>query len=62
MLIRGILPIIPPRSHRKMPKRPDSRRFRDLNRVERMSGRPEQQRRIEILLSFKSFLDLAAPV
>jgi IS5 family transposase len=36
LLIRGILPIIPPRSNRKVPEHPDYRRYRDRNRVERM--------------------------
>ena len=46
LLIRGILPIIPPRSNRKVPEHPDYRRYRDRNRVERMFGKPKQQRRI----------------
>ncbi|MBB3991695.1 transposase [Croceicoccus naphthovorans] len=39
LLIRGILPIIPPRSNRKVPEHPDYRRYRDRNRVERMFGK-----------------------
>jgi transposase len=46
LLIRGILPIIPPRSNRKVPEHPDYRRYRDRNRVERMFGKLKQQRRI----------------
>lgn len=45
-LLRGILPIIPPRSNRKTPVHPDYRRYRDRNRIERMFGKREQQRRI----------------
>ena len=63
--MRGILPIIPPRSNRKMPVHPDYRRDKDRNRVERMFGKLKQQRRIvtrydKTLLSFESFLNLAA--
>ena len=59
------MPIIPPRSNRKVPEHPDYRRDRDRNRVERMSGKLKQQRRIAIrydktILSFKSFFNLAA--
>ena len=36
LLVRGILPIIPPRSNRKVPEHPDYRRYKDRNRVERM--------------------------
>jgi hypothetical protein len=34
--MRGILPVIPPRSNRKAPEHPDDRRYKDRNRVERM--------------------------
>lgn len=44
LLIRGILPIIPPRSNRKVPDHPDYRRYRDRNNVERMFGKLKQQR------------------
>jgi transposase len=65
LLMRGILPIIPPRSNRKVPVHPDYRRYRDRNRVERMFGKLKQQRRIATrydkpVLSFESFLNLAA--
>lgn len=65
LLIRGILPIILPRSNRKVPDHPDYRRYRDRNRVERMFGKLKQQRRIatrydKTTLSFESFLNLAA--
>jgi len=53
LLMRGILPIIPPRSNRKAPAHPDyrrltayiCRRYKDRNRVERMFGKLKQQRR-----------------
>jgi transposase len=65
LLMRGILPIIPPRSNRKVPEHPDYRRYKDRNRVERMFGKLKQQRRIatrydKTVLSFESFLNLAA--
>ena len=65
LLTRGILPIIPPRSNRKVPEHPDYRRYKDRTRVERMFGKLKQQRRIatrydKTLLSFESFLNLAA--
>lgn len=65
LLIRGILPIIPPRSNRKVSEHPDYRRYRDRNRVERMFGELTQQRRIatrydKTILSFDSFLNHAA--
>jgi transposase len=65
LLMRGILPVIPPRSNRKTPEHPDYRRYRDRNRVERMFGKLKQQRRIatrydKTVLSFESFLNLAA--
>ncbi len=65
LLVRGILPIIPPRSNRKVPEHPDYRRYKDRNRVERMFGKLKQQRRIatrydKIILSFESLLNLAA--
>lgn len=39
LLLRGILPIIPPRSKRKAPTHPDYRRYKDRNRIERMFGK-----------------------
>ena len=65
LLMRGILPVIPPRSNRKAPEHPDYRRYKDRNRVERMFGKLKQQRRIanrydKTALSFASFLNLAA--
>ena len=65
LLLRGILPVIPPRSNRKTPEHPDYRRNKDRNRIERMFGVLKQQRRIatrydKTALSFASFLNLAA--
>lgn len=65
LLMRGILPVIPPRSNRKAPEHPDYRRYKDRNRIERMFAKLKQQRRIatrydKTALSFASFLNLAA--
>src|SRR3546814_11081686 len=46
LLVRGILPIIPPRANRKAPEHPDYGRYKDRNRVERMFGKLKQQRSI----------------
>lgn len=46
LLMRGILPIIPPRSNRKAPVHPDYRRYKDRNRIERMFNKLKQSRRI----------------
>ncbi len=65
LLMRGIVPIIPPRSNRDAPEHPDYRRARDRNRIERMCGKLTRQRRIatrydKTALSVASFLNLAA--
>lgn len=65
LLMHGILPIIPPRSNRKMPDHPDYCRYRDRNRIERMFGLLKRQRRIatrydKTALSFLGFLNIAA--
>jgi transposase len=65
LLMRGILPIIPPKSNRREPIPCDFRRYRDRNRIERMFGHLKQFRRIatrydKTALSFASFLNLAA--
>ena len=65
LLIRGILPIIPPKSNRREPVTCDFRRYRDRNHIERMFGHLKHQRRIatrydKSALSFASFLNLAA--
>lgn len=64
-MIRGILPINPPRSNRKVPEHPDCRRYKDRNRIERLFSKPKQSRRIatrydKAALSFESFLNLAS--
>ena len=65
LLMHDILPIIPPRSSRKVPVHPHCRRYKDRNRVECMFGKLKQQRRIatrydKTVPSFESFLNLAA--
>ncbi len=65
LLIRGILPIIPPKANRREPIACDFRRYRDRNRIERMFGYLKHQRRIttrydKTALSFANFLNLAA--
>ncbi len=37
--IRGILPIIPPRSNRKVPEHPDYRPYQNRDRAERLFGK-----------------------
>ncbi len=64
-LVRRILPIIPPRSNRKVPVHLDYRRYPDSDCVERIIGKLKQQRRIaprydKTHLPLKSFLNLAA--
>ena len=63
LLMRGILPIIPQRSNRRVPEHPDYPRYKDRIRVERMFAKLKQQRRIatrydKTTLSFESFLKL----
>ena len=65
LLIRGILPIIPPRSNRKVPEHPDYRRYKDRNRVERLFAKLKQQRRIatrydKTAESFLGFIDITS--
>jgi transposase len=65
LLMRGILPIIPPKSDLREPVECDLRRYRNRNRIERMFGYLKHQPRIatrydKSTLSFLSFLDLAA--
>ncbi|WP_212668645.1 IS5 family transposase [Elstera cyanobacteriorum] len=65
LLMRGILPIIPPKANRRDPIACDFKRYRDRNRIERMLGHLKHQRRIatrydKTALSFESFLNLAA--
>ena len=65
LLLKGILPVIPPRANRKQPIDCDFVAYRDRNRVERMFNRIKQFRRIatrydKTALSFLSFLNIAA--
>lgn len=65
LLIRSILPIIPPKANRRKPIACDFRRYRDSDRIERMFGHLKHQRRVatrydKSALSFASFLNLAA--
>jgi transposase len=65
LLLKGILPVIPPRSNRKEPITCDFRAYKDRNRIERMFNRLKQARRIatryeKTALSFLSFLNIAA--
>ena len=65
LLIKGILPVIPPRANRKNPAACDFRAYKDRNRIERMFNRLKQSRRIatrydKTALSFLGFLNIAA--
>lgn len=65
LLLRGILPVIPPRSNRSEPIPCDFHRYKDRNRIERMFNRLKQFRRIatrydKTAKSFLGFLHLAA--
>jgi len=65
LLLRGILPIIPPKANRREPVSCDYRRYRDRNQVERLFNRLKQFRRIatrydKTAMSFLGFLALAA--
>ena len=65
LLLRGILPIIPPKADRRDPAPCDFSRYRDRNHVERLFNRLKQSRRIatrydKTAASFLGFLCLAA--
>ena len=65
LLLKGILPVIPPKANRKEPIACDFRAYKDRNRVERMFNRLKQFRRIatrydKTAISFLGFLALAA--
>jgi transposase len=65
LLLRGILPVIPPKANRKEQIACDFRAYKDRNRIERMFNKLKQFRRIatrydKTALSFLSFLNLAA--
>jgi len=66
LLLRSILPVIPPRSNRKAPEHPDYRRHPDRNRIERMVNRLKQAgciatRYDKSALSLASFPNLDTP-
>jgi len=65
LLMKGILPVIPPKSNRKQPIACDFKRYKDRNRIERMFNRLKQFRRIatrydKTAKSYLAFLSLAA--
>lgn len=65
LLLKGIVPVIPPKANRKEPIACDFRAYKDRNRVERMFNKLKQFRRIatrydKTALSFLGFLALAA--
>ena len=65
LLMRNILPVIPPKANRKEPISCDFKAYKDRNRIERMFNRLKQFRRIatrydKTALSFIGFLCLAA--
>jgi len=65
LLVKGILPVIPPRSNRKEPIATDFRAYKDRNRIERMFNKLKQFRRIatrydKTAASYLGFLAIAA--
>ena len=65
LLMRNILPVIPPKANRREPISCDFKAYKDRNRIERMFNRLKQFRRIatrydKTALSFIGFLCLAA--
>ena len=67
LLLKGILPVIPPKANRREAIACDFRAYKDRNRVERMFNRLKQFRRIatrydKTAVSFLGFLALAANV
>ena len=65
LLLKGILPVIPPKANRKEPIACDFRAYKDRNRVERMFNKLKQFRGIaarydKTAVSFLGFLALAA--
>ena len=65
LLLRGILPVIPPKANRIDPPACDFKSYRERNRIERMFNQIKQFRRIatrydKTTLSYASFLNLAA--
>lgn len=65
LLLKGILPVIPPKANRKEAITCDFQAYKDRNRIERMFNRLKQFRRIvtrydKTAISFMGFLALAA--
>ena len=65
LLIKCVLPVIPPKANRKEAIACDFRAYKDRNRIERMFNRLEQARRIatrydKTAISFLGFLNIAA--
>lgn len=65
LLLKGILPVIPPKANRKEAIACDNRAYKDRNRVERRFNKLKQFRRIatrydKTAVSFLGFLVLAA--
>jgi len=65
LLMRGVMPVIPPKANRRTPAACDFRQYRDRNRIERMFNQLKQARRIatrydKTAASFMAFLSLAA--
>ena len=65
LLMKGILPVIPPKANRREPIACDFRAYKDRNRVERMFNRIKQFRRIatrydKTAASYMGFITLAA--
>lgn len=65
LLLKGILPVIPPKSNRREPVSCNFKAYKDRNRIERMFNRLKQFRRIatrydKTAKSFLGFLYLAA--
>ena len=65
LLMRGIQPVIPPKSNRRNPPACDYKAYKDRNRIERMFNKLKQFRRIatrfdKTAKSYLGFLCLAA--
>ena len=65
LLMKGIVPVIPPKSNRRDPIACDFQAYKDRNRVERMFNRIKQFRRIatrydKTAISYMGFLALAS--
>ncbi len=65
LLMKAILPVIPPKANRKEPIACNFNAYKDRNRIERMFNHLKQARRIatrydKTAISFLSFLNIAA--